>query len=342
MSQPLNVADAAVRRVADNRFGRRPIDEIQSALPLTGNSCRSQIAVGWVRRPLGDRIGRTRRGLKPRVEPQRRPRDARGGCRHLGHTSKLVGALADMQLDLVITVCGHADETDRRFWARLAWCMSASTIYRSSLDGCQRRRGARALTPRARRDPQVCRDRAESVLVNRRCAARGGGSSGTGGWLERPPSYASSQKPSRGSARSCCESTEKNHDAIHRAATRMLFFSGKGASARPRWRVPLLGVWQTVASASCWSAPILPQTWGSFGIEVDAHEPVPVTDVPGLFVLNINPEAAAQEYRDRIIGRCGTSCRVKSSMGWKNNSRCLHHGDLRLRRVHRTADRAAR
>lgn len=39
-----------------------------------------------------------------------------------------------------------------------------------------------------------------------------------------------------------------------------------------------------------------------FGVEVDEDKPTAITAAPGLFVLNINPEAAAQAYRDRIVG----------------------------------------
>lgn len=77
----------------------------------TGNSCRSQIAEGWVRRPLGDRIGPYSAGIEAHgLNPNAVRVMQEADVDISGHTSKLVGALADMQLDLVITVCGHADE----------------------------------------------------------------------------------------------------------------------------------------------------------------------------------------------------------------------------------------
>ena len=39
-----------------------------------------------------------------------------------------------------------------------------------------------------------------------------------------------------------------------------------------------------------------------FGVSIGEHSPTPIPGAPGLFALNINPEAAAQAYRDRIVG----------------------------------------
>ena len=86
-------------------------------------------------------------------------------------------------------------------------------------------------------------------------------------------------------------------------APRMLFFTGKGGVGKTSLAcavaVDLADRGKRVLLVSTDPASNLGQV---FGIDVDAHEPVPVTDLPGLFVLNINPEAAAQAYRDRIIG----------------------------------------
>lgn len=86
-------------------------------------------------------------------------------------------------------------------------------------------------------------------------------------------------------------------------APRMLFFTGKGGVGKTSMAcavgVALADHGRRVLLVSTDPASNLGQV---FGITVGDHAPTPVTDVSGLFVLNINPEAAAQKYRDRIIG----------------------------------------
>lgn len=77
----------------------------------TGNSCRSQMAEGWARHLLSDRIepysaGIEAHGMNPNAI--RVMREA--GVDITGQTSKLASTLVDVPFDLVITVCGHADE----------------------------------------------------------------------------------------------------------------------------------------------------------------------------------------------------------------------------------------
>ena len=77
----------------------------------TGNSCRSQMAEGWARQLLGDRIepysaGIEAHGLNPNAV--RVMKEA--GVDISKQTSKLASSLVDVPFDLVITVCGHADE----------------------------------------------------------------------------------------------------------------------------------------------------------------------------------------------------------------------------------------
>lgn len=85
----------------------------------TRNSCGSEMAEGWARHLLGDRIepcsaGIEAHGLNP--EAVRVMQEA--GVDISGQTSKLIDALADVPLDLVITVCGHADENCPAFLGR--------------------------------------------------------------------------------------------------------------------------------------------------------------------------------------------------------------------------------
>lgn len=78
----------------------------------TGNSCRSQMAEGWARHLLSDRIepysaGIEAHGMNPNAV--RVMREA--GVDISRQSSKLAETLADVPLDLVITVCGHANES---------------------------------------------------------------------------------------------------------------------------------------------------------------------------------------------------------------------------------------
>lgn len=77
----------------------------------TGNSCRSQMAEGWARALLGDRVeaysaGIEAHGLNPNAVQVMRE----AGVDITTQSSKLASTLSEVPLDLVITVCGHADE----------------------------------------------------------------------------------------------------------------------------------------------------------------------------------------------------------------------------------------
>ncbi|QDV13332.1 Arsenate-mycothiol transferase ArsC2 [Rosistilla oblonga] len=77
----------------------------------TGNSCRSQMAEGWARHFHSDRLevhsaGIEAHGLNPNAVAVMQE----AGVDISNQSSKLVDTLAEVPLDLVITVCGHADE----------------------------------------------------------------------------------------------------------------------------------------------------------------------------------------------------------------------------------------
>lgn len=77
----------------------------------TGNSCRSQMAEGWTQALKSDAIepysaGIEKHGLNPRAV--RVMQEA--GVDITAQRSKTVEELADVQFDIVVTVCGHADE----------------------------------------------------------------------------------------------------------------------------------------------------------------------------------------------------------------------------------------
>ena len=78
----------------------------------TGNSCRSQMAEGFASALWGEQLeahsaGVERHGLNPRAVQVM----AEAGVDISHHRSKTLDDLADLQLDYVITVCGHAHET---------------------------------------------------------------------------------------------------------------------------------------------------------------------------------------------------------------------------------------
>ena len=77
----------------------------------TGNSCRSQMAEGWARHLLGDQIEPCSAGIEAHgMNPNAVQVMGEAGVDITGQSSKLVGTLLADPLDLVITVCGHADE----------------------------------------------------------------------------------------------------------------------------------------------------------------------------------------------------------------------------------------
>jgi arsenate reductase len=77
----------------------------------TGNSCRSQMAEGWARHLWGDRLECYSAGIEAHgMNPNAVRVMAEEGVDITGQSSKLASTLEQVPLDLVITVCGHADE----------------------------------------------------------------------------------------------------------------------------------------------------------------------------------------------------------------------------------------
>ncbi|WP_442506185.1 arsenate reductase ArsC [Novipirellula sp. SH528] len=77
----------------------------------TGNSCRSQMAEGWARHYHGDAIEAYSAGIEAHgMNPNAMQVMKEAGVDISGQSSKLASTLSDVPLDLVITVCGHADE----------------------------------------------------------------------------------------------------------------------------------------------------------------------------------------------------------------------------------------
>jgi arsenate reductase len=77
----------------------------------TGNSCRSQMAEGWARELLADKVEAYSAGIEAHgMNPNAIQVMKEAGVDITGQSSKLADSLGEVPLDLVITVCGHADE----------------------------------------------------------------------------------------------------------------------------------------------------------------------------------------------------------------------------------------
>ncbi len=99
----------------------------------TGNSCRSQMAEGWARALLGDRLDARSAGVRdPRPEPPRRAGDGRGGRGHRRPSLQAGGRPGGRAL----RPGGHRLRPRPRGLSRVPgcrarWCTAASTIRRS-------------------------------------------------------------------------------------------------------------------------------------------------------------------------------------------------------------------
>ena len=77
----------------------------------TGNSCRSQMAEGWMRHLHGDEYNVYSAGIETHgLNPNAVQVMKEAGVDISMHKSKLVSAYKDITFDYVVTVCGHADE----------------------------------------------------------------------------------------------------------------------------------------------------------------------------------------------------------------------------------------
>jgi arsenate reductase len=86
-------------------------EKVKILFLCTGNSCRSQMAEGWARHLRGDEINAWSAGIETHgLNPLAVRVMAEAGVDISGHSSKLVADLPEQEFDLVITVCGHADE----------------------------------------------------------------------------------------------------------------------------------------------------------------------------------------------------------------------------------------
>ncbi len=85
--------------------------KIKALFLCTGNSCRSQMAEGWARHLKSDVMDASSAGIeKHGLNPFAVRVMKEAGVDISGHRSKLISELKDTDFDIVITVCGHADE----------------------------------------------------------------------------------------------------------------------------------------------------------------------------------------------------------------------------------------
>jgi arsenate reductase len=87
----------------------------------TGNSCRSHLAEGFLRRALGDAAVVASAGSKPAgyVHPLAIIVMAEEGIDVSRHTSKHLNEFLDRDVETVITVCGNADQACPMFPGQL-------------------------------------------------------------------------------------------------------------------------------------------------------------------------------------------------------------------------------
>lgn len=78
----------------------------------TGNSCRSQMAEGWARHLKKEEVEACSAGIKCHgMNPHAVRVMEEAGVDMSGHTSKTLDELPDQNFEVVVTLCGHANET---------------------------------------------------------------------------------------------------------------------------------------------------------------------------------------------------------------------------------------
>ncbi|MFA7463283.1 MAG: arsenite methyltransferase [Anaerovoracaceae bacterium] len=87
-------------------------EKVKVLFLCTGNSCRSQMAEGWVRHLKGDVIEAYSAGIEPQgLKPWAVKVMAEAGIDISGHKSRHITEFKDVQPDIVVTLCDHAHET---------------------------------------------------------------------------------------------------------------------------------------------------------------------------------------------------------------------------------------
>ena len=121
---------------------------------------------------------------------------------------------------------------------------------------------------------------------------------------------------------------------------KFVFFTGKGGVGKTSLAcataVQLADAGKRVLLVSTDPASNVGQV---FGVTIGNHVTA-IEAVSGLSALEIDPEAAAAEYRARILDPIRGKPAGKGAQGHRGTAlRRLHHRDRRVRRVHGAADR---
>jgi len=100
---------------------KKPQGRLRVLFLCTGNSCRSQMAEGWARHILSDRVEGYSAGTVPKdVDPRAVRVMAEVGVDISAQRSKHLDELADLEFDYVITLCDHAHQACPVFPAKTA------------------------------------------------------------------------------------------------------------------------------------------------------------------------------------------------------------------------------
>ena len=128
-------------------------------------------------------------------------------------------------------------------------------------------------------------------------------------------------------------------DAVLSDATRILFFRGRVRVGKDVACLRHCGSGLLVAVSECSRSSTDPASNLDevLGVALgNSARPVPA--VEGLFALNIDPEAAAKAYRERVVGTIRGACPTRRSPAWRSNS----PGRVRLRSPHSTIHKTSR
>ncbi len=90
---------------------RLKMSKVKLLFLCTGNSCRSQMAEGWVKALKSDQIEVFSAGIETHgLNPYAVKVMAEAGADISDQKSQLLSEFDDVQFDYVVTVCGHAHE----------------------------------------------------------------------------------------------------------------------------------------------------------------------------------------------------------------------------------------